>query len=89
MDEFKCIKTGANVLLDEYGFVLHGDLFRLGDMYLFQFNNFEAQQELWFEGGGKTAGVVHATVHHIAHIHKDRGILLWHAASGSTAFGLG
>lgn len=32
-----CVKTGANVLLSEYGAVVHGDLFKVGDCYILQF----------------------------------------------------
>ena len=32
-----CIKTGANVYFPEYSVVVHGDLFKIGDCYILQY----------------------------------------------------
>ncbi len=30
-----CVKTGADVYLSSHGAVLHGDMFKVGDVYIF------------------------------------------------------
>ena len=34
MSNNKCVKTGANVWLHEYGAMVHGDLYEVGEVYV-------------------------------------------------------
>lgn len=33
-----CIKTGARIYLDNYGYVARGDVYHVGDVYIFRWN---------------------------------------------------
>lgn len=37
-----CIKTGANVWITSHGHILHGDLYRVGDMYVLRYTHGQA-----------------------------------------------
>lgn len=67
-----CVKTGANVLLAEYGSIVHGDLFKVGGCYILQFR----PGGLHDKHHRGEESITHEIIIGHGYLHKDRGVIV-------------